>query len=181
MAYVPDQNLVQIGKDCISLFHNESVIRFENYKVSLNELYDILTKRKGGKAFLEGLGLGIKEADISVTKQNLAMKALAKKAQGKIPSNNSDFFNALIDISQVTTFEDIGTGAWEILKGSAADIGVGVQKIGDTTLTVGKNVLKTAEGVSESAISISKNLSWILPAIAFLVIGIFAYSMSKKV
>ena len=175
MNYIPDQNLVKIGEDCIRLFHNESVTRFpEIYKISFNELLEKIKNRTGGKAFLEGLGLGIQSAEISLTKQNMAMKELAKKAQGKIPAKNQDFFLALSDISQVQTFSDIGSASFEIFKGSVVDVFEGAQKVGDTTL-------KLAEGIGDSAVSVASNLKWILPALAFLVVGIFAYSASKKV
>ena len=160
MAYVADKQLAEIGYQAIYYFHNENVIRNPKvYNISLPTLQRILESRVGGKAFLEGMGLAIRNAEMSTSEVADAMKELAKKAMGQVPSTNGQFYTALTNEAASFKFSMLGDVSLDIAK-----------DIAEKAATGGQKVLDVASGVADSAVSISGNLKWILPAVLFLVI-----------
>ena len=160
MVYVPNKQLQEIGYQAIYYFHNENATRNpREYRISIGELQRVLESRTGGKAFLEGLGLAINNVDMKTADVADAMKDLAKKAQGKIPSTNGQFYSALKDEATSFSFSSLGDVSLDIAKDIAEKAASGGQK-----------VLDVAGGVADSAVSISGNLKWILPITLFLII-----------
>jgi len=159
------------GYDAIIAFHNVMVTRFKStYPLTLVELAKALSARRGQTFFIEGLGLGIANADMSKSQAKSAMEVLAMKSNGKIPATNGAFFTALIDEASVPNWIDASSF---VLVESSKDLIQGASKVGEKVLAAG-------EGVLDSAVSISENLKWILPLIAIGGAGIYIFNMSKK-
>lgn len=169
MAIVYDKNLQQIGENAIMIFHTESAVRFPSkYTITKERLFQILESRQGGKGLTLGLGLGISSADIKQEDVADAMKNLAKYAQGRIPDNKSFTF-ALQEEASKFSFSALGDVSIEIAKDLAEKAAVGGQKI-----------LDVGEKLGDSAISVAGSLTWLVPLLIIMVVGIFAYSYSKR-
>lgn len=127
---------IELGERVLKAFYNYSRSAFPFASIySYDELKKILTSRKGGQGFIEGLGMSVRFADLSDSKINSSMKALANASGGKIPGKNSDFYNFMINESTQVSFVDAFVYT---AKESAKDIGSGVQSIGETLIDTGK-------------------------------------------
>ena len=158
------------GYDAIISFHNKMITSFKGvYNFTLVGLVKELSARTGQKFFLEGLGLAIQSSGISKSRASEAMQVLASKSGGRLPSSNGAFYVALTDEAATPNWID---ASQFVLVESTKDI---VQ----ATSVVGSGIIKTGEGVLDSLISISKNLSWLIPLITIGGAGIYIYNMSK--
>ena len=124
------------GRAAVKEFHNYAIANYSrNYKMTFNELIDRLAGQN--KFFLEGLGLAINSTEMSDAKVSKAMRALADKGQGKLPTNWNSWFSVLKDEAVKVSFLDAATyTATE----SAKDIAHGFKEVGDVTLTTMKSV-----------------------------------------
>ena len=89
----------------------------EGHYLSFDNFVDMVESRRGGKAFISGLGLGIAFNEMSNEKVKEAMNTLAVKLSWQIPNSNTLFTEAInnrlqkydVDFWQnvaVTTIED---------------------------------------------------------------------------
>lgn len=169
MTIIYDKNLQQIGENAIMYFHTESAIRYPSkYTITKERLFQILEGRIGGKALTLGLGTAISFSDLENEDVAEAMKELAKQAQGRIPDNKS-FTYALQDEATKFSFSMLGDASIEIAKDLAEKTAKGGQKI-----------LDLGESVADSAVSVGGSLKWLIPLLIIMVVGIFAYSYSKR-
>ena len=157
------------GYDALIAYHNVALTKYPNvYKLSLTQLIKTLSARTGQSFFVQGLGGAIDLSEMSKSEAKQAMEILAQKSGGKIPATNGAFYTALIDEASSTNWIDASTftmveSAKQIVKGSVA---------------VGDKILDAGEEVLDSAVSISKNLEWLIPLIA--VGGAFIYISGMK-
>ena len=158
------------GRIAITYYHNAMVRLYpNNYKFTLKELIDFLRAR--GKPVLEQIGNGIITTEATDKTVRNAMEYLAQKGRGKIPSSNNSFIMAISDQLQAdVSFTDISSF---VALETAKDIVNGVAVAGQKTIDLG-------EGVVDSAISIAKNLKWILPVVAIGGAFIYVYLMPKR-
>ncbi len=154
------------GRAAMVFFHNTMTLLYpKKYQVSFQELENIISSRKGGKMFIEGMGTGIIFAEMSEGKVSDAMTALARQSQGQIPATNSVFTQALINSAQKFNFIDatktvaIETGK-DVIRASAA--------IGDAVIDAGKGVTTT--------ISL---LKYALPVLVLGGAALYVYSRAK--
>lgn len=129
-------NDIELGEKVLRAFYNYSRSAYPFASIySYDELKRALTSRKAGQGFIESLGMSVRFAELSDSKINSSMKALAQASGGKIPSKNSDFYNFMIDEGTKINFIDaLIYTATE----SAKDIGTGVQAVGNTLIDTGK-------------------------------------------
>lgn len=121
------------GLKAITYYHSAMRSLYaSSFKYSLPEFLEILKKLRGGKALLEGLGLGIREAEISDSRVRTAMDNLAKRGGGKIPASYMDFFYSLTSEAVKVNFID---AAAFVTVGVASDVLDGAQAVGDSVLT----------------------------------------------
>lgn len=126
----------EVGLNALKYFYNEQRSRFPKLALkSLDELVKVLESRKGGKNFLLGLGLGINLGEIPEYRVRTAMETLAINSGGKIPLNNNDFRNYLINEATKVSYVDAVT--YTVIE-STKDITKGVAEVGETVLTTGK-------------------------------------------
>lgn len=105
------------------------------FKYSLPEFMVIISKLRGGKALAEGLGLGIRETEMSDSSVSVSMKRVAQMGGGKIPASMMDFFNALIKHSSNINFVD--AAAYVVVE-SLKDAGKAAQAVGSQLIFTGK-------------------------------------------
>lgn len=130
---------VDRGREALTEFHNYSV-GFSSYDLTYNELLQVV----GGKhpdIFLDGLGLAIREIGMTTSQVKEAMRALADKAQGKIPPNQSAFFMALSNRIQNISTSDWLLATPQLLLESGKDIAMGFKQVGEAVLDTGKSFL----------------------------------------
>lgn len=163
MLFSSPDTQISKGREALLYFHNASV-GYQNYGLTFDGL---LTKVSKGKPtiFLEGFGLAIESLDeggffsFGTSKVKDAMLALARKAQGRIPTNYSDFFSALSDEAMNYSFVD-----------AAGFVGVETAKVVGTGLVdVGDNVITTLKG-----------LNFLFPIIILGGVAFIAYSKIRK-
>lgn len=154
------------GRKAITYFHNAMATLYPStYKISFEEMQNIIAQRKGGKNFVEGMGTGIILAEMSEAKVSDAMEELARQSKGKFPATNSVFTMALVNSSRQFSFIDMGkTVAVE----SAKDILKGTQKIGDSIIEAGKGVTNSLN-----------LLKYALPIILIGGLGFYVYNRAK--
>lgn len=163
MLYSNRDAQIAKGREALLYFHNDSV-KFPNYGLTFDTL---LMKVSGGKPtiFLEGFGLAIESIDdggffsFGTNKVRDAMKALAEKAQGKIPATKGAFFTALSDEAMNYSFVD---AAGFVGVETAKKVGEGLVEVGDTVATT------------------LKGLGVIFPFIVIGGIAFIAYSRVRK-
>lgn len=115
----------------------------------LNRLLPDLKKRD---IVLDGIGGGVREAEVSDSRIDSAMRSLALKSQGQIPSNPLVMFQYLSNEAVKINWVD---AVLYTAKESVKDVAKGAQAIGDSLITTGKI------------------LNFLLPAI--LIFIVFAY------
>lgn len=128
---------VERGKRAIKIFYDFWKVYPEASKFSYEDLLRMLTSRRpmGGDAFLDGLGLGIREAGMSDSRVTAAMRNLALSSRGKLPAANMDFFNYLMNEATKINFVD---AAIYVTTESAKDVVSGAQAVGDSIITSAK-------------------------------------------
>lgn len=159
------------GREALMYFHNAMTRMYpDKYNISLNELLLGLTKRQGQKFFMEGLGLGIIESNMSLKQVSEAMTQLATQSKGKVPATNGAFRNALIGVASIGSFIDMATfvGAE-----TGKDLITGIAKVGDKVIATGENVL-------DATTSLASNLKWIVPVILIGGAFIYVFNTSKR-
>lgn len=137
-AYKPnlsDPDYVK-GLDVLKRFYDYSKSMFpKNVTYTFQTMIETLGARKGQVAFVESLGLIVREVGFSTSKIQSAMKSLAQRAQGKIPSKNGDFYMQLQDEGAKIEFVD----AFKyVTVETAKDVGKGLVEVGNTLITTGK-------------------------------------------
>jgi hypothetical protein len=159
------------GREALMYYHN-AMVRFysDKYKISFNELLRGLTARSGQKFFMEGLGLGIISADMSLSQVNEAMTTLARQSNGKIPATNGAFKNALIGVATIGSWVDMTAF---VSSETAKTVVIGVANVGQKVIDVG-------EGVLDSTVSLASNLKWIVPIILIGGALIYVNNYSKR-
>lgn len=134
---LPSQDRAR-GLSILRQFYDSSKMLYPfGVTYTFEEMLKTIESRAGGKTFADGLGLGAIFAEMSSSDTYAAMNALAKKAGGKIPSQNGDFKNFLID--QATSINFVDAVVYTASE-SAKDVVKGAQEIGDSVLRTGKLV-----------------------------------------
>lgn len=100
--------------------------------------YDAVRQTKGARFIAEGLGLTIVVNNMSDSQVTSAMSALARQAQGRLPSNLNGWFQALSNEAAKINFLD---AAVYVTTESAADVVKGAQAVGDAVVDTGKSFL----------------------------------------
>lgn len=146
------------GFTIISQFYDHAS-RYSGWK--LNGPIDILnfymTTWKGPidpNAFLASIGAAASTTGMSDSSTDSAMTALAVSGQGKIPANPNGFFNALSNVATTPTWTD---AAYAVVQ-TVEQVGVGLNKVGETLVDTGQIALQT--------INFSKYLIYLLPLAA---------------
>jgi len=154
------------GRKALTYYHNAMATLYPStYKISFEELQNIIAQRKGGKNFVEGMGTGIILAEMSEGKVSDGMEELARQSKGKIPATNSVFTMALVNSSRQYSFIDMSkTVAVE----SAKDLLKGAEHIGKSVIDAGKGVTNTLS-----------MLQYILPIILIGGLGFYVYNRAK--
>ncbi len=137
-----------------------SYYRFWNKpSITFDSFVEMIKARRpmGGEAFISGLGMGVREAEINSYRYTDAMRKLAIASGGKLPARNGDFFNYLSGVSINVNFIDAITY---------------------TATESAKDVLKGAESVGNSILTTGKILNFLLPAI--LLIFVFFWLNGKS-
>lgn len=161
----------QKGREALVYFHNAMTRMYpDSYQITLNELLMGLTKRNGQKFFMEGLGLGIIETNMSLKQVSEAMTQLATRSKGKIPATNGAFRNALIGVASIGSWIDMVTF---VSVETSKDLITGIGKVGDKVITTGDNLL-------DSAGSLASSLKWIVPIILIGGAFIYVFNNSKR-
>lgn len=88
------QQEFQRGRNAIVYFNNVLVREF-NSPYTVDAMIDILQSRPMQKNFVQGLGMGIVEAEAPEFNVKAGMESLARKGAGKIPATNGAFTQAI--------------------------------------------------------------------------------------
>ena len=156
------QDQIQKGREALLIFHNDSVI-FDNYGLTFDALLNQVSSGKPTQ-FLEGFGFAIESLDdggwlsFGPSKVKSAMKDLASRAAGKVPSQAS-FFSALSGEAQNFSFSE---AAGFVTVETAKEVGSGLVEVGN----VAKDTLKS--------------LGQFLPIIVVVAVGYIVYSKTRK-
>lgn len=131
---------IELGTSVIKKFW--SYWKIKNPNVTFDQLLSMLKNRKpmGGDAFLDGLGFGVRSAEMSDSKIDSAMKLLAQSAGNQIPAKNGDFFQYLSNQSTKVTFVDQIKFAASAAVDTVGAVGGAVVDVGDKLLLTGKIV-----------------------------------------
>lgn len=122
------------GMKLLTEFHNFSK-RYPGYKLTFAQLLSILEKRPNQKHFVEILGGSVLVSGVSQGESLLSMQNLAFHSQGKIPSENVNFRQAIID--KATEFHLVDAVVYTAVE-STKQIMEGVQSVGNTLIDTGK-------------------------------------------
>lgn len=159
------------GKTALVYYHNAMVTLYpQKYKLDLQSLIRGLTAREKNKYFVDGLGLGILNAEATDKTVRNAMEYLASKGGGNVPASNNTFFQSIAN--QVTAdikFTDISS--FVVLE-TAKDVLVGVSKVGEKIIDGGEAALDTS-------VSLIKSLKWVLPVVVIGGVFTYVYLMPK--
>lgn len=96
---------------------------------------------------LDGVGGGVREAGVSDSRIETAMRSLAKSSGGKIPSNPMQFFYYLSN--EATKINWLDATAFVVTESA-------------------KDIIKGAQSVGDSIITSAKIINFLLPAIALI-------------
>jgi hypothetical protein len=132
---------IKKGREAVIYFHNDSVV-YPNYGLTLEGLIAQVSNNHP-EIFLEGFGFAIENLNMDGFfgggRVKDAMEKFAARAQGRVPSNMSAFFNALSDEATQVNWVD-ATGF--VTKEVASQVIEGVAEVG-TTITDTLGSLKT--------------------------------------
>ncbi len=128
------QNYIDKSREALKYFHNESC-NYSSYGISFDELLLKINRDKEANInnFLTIFGKSIAASELSTSEIKSIMENLAKKGQGRIPSDSNVFFQALI--SEVQNIDWVS-----IVSETASDIAGGVQSFGDNVLFTMKSL-----------------------------------------
>lgn len=128
------EELKQRGREALAYFHNRA-LRYSDYKLSFDDLITLVSNR-GYKNFVQGLGMGIIDAEISERNVKSGMELLADKGKGKIPSTNGAFTQAIAsNVSENISYVDaIAYTAKESSIQIATGVSEGLETIGNSTI-----------------------------------------------
>lgn len=119
-----DQNIDR-ARSALKYFHNQSAV-YPGYSISFDELLLKINRDKSANVttFLNIYGKSILTSELSTSEIKDIMENLARKGQGRIPSDSNVFFQALIS--------EVQNISWvQIVKETAGDIAGGVQSFGE--------------------------------------------------
>ncbi|MBX2986488.1 MAG: hypothetical protein KF802_01195 [Bdellovibrionaceae bacterium] len=134
----------QAGLQALLFFHNAS-LQYPDYKPkSTDELLAAYGSK--GLIYAEGLGLAINSSKLSSQQVQTGMEGLAKTAQGRLPRDHNDFFNALRGATSISYLDLTKTVLGDVISATAS----GAQTLGNSILT---------------------SLSWLTSLLPFIVIG----------
>ena len=106
------------------------------FKLSFNDfLLKIQPDKKKLDIALDSIGMGIREAEISDSKIESAMRTMAIESKGKTPSNAYDFFKYLSNEAVKINYID---AVLYTAKESLGDVASGAQSIGKQLIFTGK-------------------------------------------
>lgn len=131
----------QSGLKALQTFYNSS-LKFPAFDFrTFDEFFDVYGSK--GIIYAENLGKSIRWSETQPESVKAAMESLAKTAQGRVPRDANDYFNALRgEVSNVSYLAAI--------KETVADVAGGVQTFGNAVIT---------------------SASWVTKLLPFLVIG----------
>lgn len=134
----PEQEKMR-GRNAIVYFNNVLVREFGS-PYSVDEMINIIQSRPMQKNFVQGLGMGIIEAEVAEFNVKSGMEKLARSGGGKIPATNGSFTQAIAnDVRENISYVD---ATLYVTKESAKDIASGVlttsENLGNTLLSMGK-------------------------------------------
>jgi hypothetical protein len=153
------------GRLALQHFHNAMVMYYpSNYKITFQELIEILSNRPMQKHFIEGIGLGIEVSKLTDKSVNASMTSLALKSGGKLPADNNVFKQSLINSAMKIDWIDMPVS---VIKDTTADIIKGAKAVGDSVIEGGK-------GIND----LIKNINVIIPAV--LIVGLVAFIFANK-
>lgn len=124
--YTTPVNDIDRGNTALQYFHNAS-LSFPGYPHSSLDSLAKSVGRGQSDIFLDSLGFAVNQIDMRESQVRDAMQDLARRSQGRVPTQSS-FFKSLSDRTSALTFTDYVYGAPEIGKGIAKDaVNVAVQ------------------------------------------------------
>lgn len=124
-----------------------------SFNYSLEKFVSLLALNKTKvDIILDGIGLGVREAELSDSRIESAMRRLALSSKGKIPSDYQVFFKFLSDESVKINWVD---ATFFVVKESTKDVINATAEIGKSLITTGKI------------------LNFLLPAIALFFVYVF--------
>lgn len=131
----------QRGRNAIVYFNNVLVREF-NSPYTVDQMISIIQSRPMQKNFVQGLGMGIIEAEVPEFNVKAGMESLARKGGGKIPATNGAFTQAVANnVRDNISYVD---ATLYVTKETAKDIGTGVLKttenLGNSLIGMGKFV-----------------------------------------
>lgn len=127
----------ELGREAVVIFHNYCANNFSSYTLRLEELIASTEAQKGGRFFLEGMGMVIRETELSSSKVEDAMIALAKQGRGRIPDNWNTWIRVLGDeAAKVDWLDATAYTATE----TAKDLAKGAAQVGDVVLDTAKSI-----------------------------------------
>lgn len=154
-------NDVQTGEKVLRAFHSYWRTQPNSGGVSYEKMMELLNQRRpGGSFLLEGIGLGVRSAEISDNRIDAAMRKLAADSGGRLPARNQDFFTYLSNEAVKIDFVD---AAIFTAKESAKDIVKGAAAVGDSLIFTGKVV------------------TFILPAVILLFLYIYLKAQARRI
>lgn len=122
------------GEKVFRAFYNNSRALFPStFKYSFSDFLNFYGSKS--EIYLDGVGGGVREAGISDSKIESAMRSLARASKGQIPKNPMQFFSYL---SGEATKIDYVDAAFFVAKESVKDIAKGAQAVGDSLIFSGK-------------------------------------------
>lgn len=125
---------LELGKKVFRSFWNWSKTFYGNsFDYTFEEFLNFYGKKLN--IYLDGIGGGVREAQLSDSKIDAAMRALAKDSMGKVPSNPLQMFKYL---SNEATKVDFVDAAIFVTKESVIDVIKGTEAIGSSIITTGK-------------------------------------------
>lgn len=128
------------GRNALAYFHNKA-LNYPDYKLTLDELVDLLDSRS--RNFTEGLGLGIVMSEAPERNVKAGMETLAVNGKGKIPATNASFTQAIANnvASNISYVDALTFTATESAKQLGEGISEGLEVVGTSViqgLKVGK-------------------------------------------
>lgn len=134
----PQQEFLR-GRNAIVYFNNILVREF-NSPYTVDQMISIIQSRPMSKNFVQGLGMGIIEAEVAEFNVKAGMESLARKGGGKIPATNGAFTQAVANnVRDNISYVD---ATLYVTKETAKDVGSAVintsETIGNSLIGMGK-------------------------------------------
>lgn len=128
---------VQLGESVVKKFYSWNKTFYPQvFKLSYEEFLQALNSNpKKNQILFDGIGGGVREADISNSRIDTAMRKFALDSKGKIPAKPMDFFNYLSNEATKVNFVD---AVVYTVKESVGDIASGAESLGNSLIFTGK-------------------------------------------